>query len=265
MVSDIKGYSSHPVSEHADAQQRLLQVMTFACRHAGNFRVRARDRQDRGDGRLYVLPPRLDEALVVPRLVLGLRHGLYLGNQVPGGFGRLRLRVAMARGAIAPGATGFVGRAPITACRLVDSQPARDGLEASKSADLALIVPDELYQDVIKLDFPGLPSSEFTQSSVSVKEYSGTGWVYVPKVGPALPPGGTDSLWASVIAADGVGVIVMGTMVGDPDDPDDPGDFDDLNDPIDGGFDWETEPDGDDHAPDSDDTNDHDTDDDWDH
>jgi hypothetical protein len=218
LVTDIKGYSSHTTIEHEDAQLRLHRIMRFACWHASIFRVRAGDRQDRGDGRLFVLSPRIDETLAIPRLVLGLRHGLYLSNREPGAFGRIRLRAAMARGVIAKGRTGFLGQAPITACRLVDSDVLRKRLDGADEADLGFIVPDDLYQDVIRQDFPGLPSSQFTSEPIATKEYRGTGWIYLPPVGPALDGTAPEMMWATVAA--GVAGGVLGWVVGTGNDPD---------------------------------------------
>jgi hypothetical protein len=201
--------------------------MRFACWHASIFRVRSGDRQDRGDGRLFVLSPRLDETLAVPRLVLGLRHALYLSNQEPGPFGRIQLRAAMARGVIAKGRTGFLGQAPITACRLVDSEPLRKRLEETDEADLAFIAPDELYQDVIRQDFPGLPSSQFTSEQIVTKEYRGTGWIYLPAQGPALEGVEPAMMWAEVATGVGAGVLAW-TMAGGNDH--EPGDEDGVGD-----------------------------------
>src|SRR5215469_1316309 len=71
LVTDIKGYSRHSTPEQEDGQARLMRVMRFAFRHAGVHWLRKRDRQDRGDGLLYLMSANLDEAMVVPRLVIG--------------------------------------------------------------------------------------------------------------------------------------------------------------------------------------------------
>jgi hypothetical protein len=216
LVTDVKGYSTRSVDGQADAQKRLLLAMTFALRHAGFRRVPARDRQDRGDGRLYALPSRLDEARVIPRLILGLQHGLYLANQDQGAAGRLRIRAALARGALAVGVMGWVGQPAITSCRMVDSQVLKDRLDGGDTADLALIVTEELYQDVIKLEYPGVPSGEFTPVSVTVKEYTGTGWVYLPVTGPAVPPGDSGVLWGAVLAGGAAGTVLLAGLPGGP-------------------------------------------------
>lgn len=211
LVTDIEGYSSHTAPEHVDAQQRLLEIMKFACRQAGILRVRACDRQDRGDGRLFILSPRLDETLAIPKLVLGLRHGLYLANREPGAFGRIRLRTSMARGSIGYGRTGYVGQPPITACRLLDSRQAKDALASGPGSDLVYITTDELFQDVIRQDYPGLPSKEFTGAHVDDKEYHGTAWIYLPARGSALAPGDVAGQWDAIVAG-AVGLGLAATV-----------------------------------------------------
>jgi hypothetical protein len=220
LVSDIAGYSTRSRAEQAVAQQRLLDVMTFACRHARIFRVPARNRQDRGDGRLYVLPSRADEALMIPRLIMGLRHGLYLANQGNRGAGRLRIRVAMARGQVALGPTGFLGQPPITACRLVDAPEAKAALATREDADLVVVVTDEMYEDVIKLEYPGVPSGDFTSALLMVKEYAGTAWLSVPSVGPVLPPDSANGQWAAALAAGAAAgvIVILGVGHGNHDD-----------------------------------------------
>lgn len=262
LVTDIKGYSAHSATEHADAQRRLLQVMNFACRNAGIRWVSSRDRQDRGDGRLYVFSPRLDETLVIPRLLIGLRHGLYQANCAPGAFGRVRLRAAMARGIIARGPTGYLGQAPITACRLVDSAQLKKGIDDADDADLAFIAPDDLFQDVIKQDFPGLPADEFTRVDVSVKEFSGVGWMYLPPAGPALAPGDSDAAWETVLAGAagaGAGALVWEILSG-PDGGLDSDDHD-AGSGLPEGWEQDTGWDLDEDHDDADDHDDHDSDD----
>jgi len=202
--------------------------MRFACRNARVLRVGSRALQDRGDGRLFAFEPRLDETLVVPRLILGLQHGLYLANREPGAFGRLRLRASMVRGAVAvDGPTGFLGRAPISVTRMLDSRQLRGGLSGSPAADLAFMAGDELYQDVLLQDYPELPSSAFTREDVQYKEFKGTGWMYVPDPGPVLSGAETEKVWkhiryAATALGAGAGAFALYEAMKDDDvlDPD---------------------------------------------
>lgn len=209
LVTDIEDYSSRTVPQHADAQRRLRGIMAAACRYAGIGRVGSRSRQDRGDGRLFTFAPGLDETIAVPRLILGLRHGLYLANRHPGEFGRIRLRAAMARGAVAEGGSGFLGRAPIAATRLLDCSATRGALSGQPSADLAFIVDDELFQDIIRQDFPGLASDDFVRTVVQHREFDGVGWMYVVESGPVDPPPGSTAARVGAVLGGGGSVLAL--------------------------------------------------------
>jgi hypothetical protein len=210
LVTDIESYSTRTTPQQGDGQRRLLRITQFALARAQIFRVAQKWRQDRGDGQMLLMPPRLDQTRAIPALVTGLRHALYLNNADPGPFGRMRMRAAFVQGTAAQGATGFEGRAPIVAGRLVDSQQLKQDFKNRQAADLALIVPDDLYQDVIKQDFPGLPPGEFTPMQVSHKEYTGTAWIYLPTSGSAADPNEAANLWGAVETT----IVVAGLVSG---------------------------------------------------
>jgi hypothetical protein len=209
LVTDIAGYSSRTVPERADAERRLARVQHFALARARAFRVQTVPREDRGDGQLLLLPPLLDPTTAIPALVAGLRHALQLANSDPGPFGRLRIRVSMAQGAIQQRAPlGPRGDALITACRLNDAEPLKQALARRDGADLAFIVPDDIYRDVIRHDFGSLRSAEFTRVQISVKEYDGTAWMYLPASGPVQEA--ADAAAASMWRATASGSLIAG-------------------------------------------------------
>lgn len=180
-------------------------------------------REDRGDGQLLLLPLTLDPTTAIPGPVAGLRHALYLANSDPGPFGRLRIRVAMAQGAVERrGPLGPRGDALITACRLNEAEPLKEALRQQDEADLAFIVPDDVCRDVIRHDFGGLRSDQFTAVKVDVKEYAGTVWMLVCASGPVpdLVGASGDSLWqAAAVGGLIVGIAVIGWSTLPPDDP----------------------------------------------
>ncbi|MBR7827920.1 hypothetical protein KDK95_16505 [Actinospica sp. MGRD01-02] len=233
VVTDIEGYSSHPGSQHADAQRRLSQIMKFACRHAGYPWIRSEDRQDRGDGRLFLLPTQIDEMVAIPALVMGLRHGIYLANEAPGEFGRMRMRVSMARGAVTHGDTGLLGQAPITACRILDAEPVKRRLLETPSADIVLAVTDEIYKDVIRQEFPGLPSAGFSGIDVRVKEFHEPAWVHLPEAGPTLLRR-ADASWSAIAASAAIAPAAVG--IGGAMHPDGEGWWTEDGDEVDGAW-----------------------------
>jgi hypothetical protein len=207
LVTDIEGFGQHTTPQRADAARRLFSVQQFALRQARAFRVQPVAREDKGDGQLMLLPLTLDPTQAVPGLVAGFRHGLYMDNQEPGLFGRLRVRVALARGAVTlRGPLGAEGHSLITACRMNDAAPLKKALRERRDADLAVIVTDDLYQDVIKHDFGSLQSAGFTRIEVQVKEHASAAWMYLPASSPV--PGIRDSgaAWKSATA----GVVIAG-------------------------------------------------------
>jgi hypothetical protein len=225
LVTDIAEYSRHTIPERADGERRLARVQQFALSRAGALRVKQLPRQDRGDGQLLLLPPTLDPTTAIPGLVAGLRHALYQANSDPGLFGRLRIRVSMAQGAVSrQGPLGSRGDALITACRLNDAEPLKEALRQKVAADLAFIVPDDIYRDVIRHDFGGLRSDQFTSVKIAVKEYDGAAWMFVPDSGPApdLVDASSDRLWRSAA----VGGLIAGVAVtagSTPPPPSEPG------------------------------------------
>jgi hypothetical protein len=92
--------------------------------------------------------------------------------------GKLRLRVAVDHGEVIISGQ-YVSGDPVTcAARLCDSGPARAALAASPLKDLALIVSDGFYRDVVQQTELDLDPAEFHQVEISVKEFRGVAWVY---------------------------------------------------------------------------------------
>ncbi|GIF96647.1 hypothetical protein [Catellatospora citrea] len=212
LFADIEGYSRHRAPEQVEAQHRLLQVMWYACSTAG-VRIHPSHRQDQGDGQLLLLQPGVDEATVIAGLITGLRDALYEVNRNIG-WGRLRLRAALSQGAIQVGATGYIGVAVVAASRLLDSPDLRTALAKSRHTDLALIVTDDLYQDVIRQGHSGLDAARFQRVQVAnrKKAFRATGWVHV-----APPPAENPNVLLPHIERDGrpwrtgmLGVAVTG-------------------------------------------------------
>ncbi|TLS46697.1 hypothetical protein FE633_08410 [Streptomyces montanus] len=196
MAVDLRQYSRHTYTEQADAQARLRLVVEHALRRARILRVRTQQ-QLQGDGRLVVFPARTDLVRAVPKLILGLRDGLYEANQAPGAFGRMRMRAALGLGSISRADSGYLGDCVVLVSRLVDSDGLRNALERNDDSDLALAVPHELYRDVIVQQAHGLPASDFRQTEVVTekKEFAADAWLYVPRSAPARDPSPEPVIW----------------------------------------------------------------------
>jgi hypothetical protein len=188
LAADIERYGRFTNGEAARAQARFLTVLGQAQRRAGLTELDA-DAEHSGDGRFVVLPPGLDESVVIPNLVVGLSIALRELNADLNAHARLRLRVAMDRGLLAPDVNGWVGNAAITVHRLLDSAPLRMALVAEPAVDFALIVADTLFRDVIAHGYPGLPPELFQKTTVVIpaKQFAEQAWIY-PGIHRALSP-----------------------------------------------------------------------------
>ncbi|MEW9529412.1 hypothetical protein [Microbispora sp. NPDC049125] len=182
LVVDVEGYSTRGNPQAVEIQNRLLWSMWHACRAAG-VDPRRCDQQDRGDGQLILLPPAIDEAFAVPRLLLGTQAAMHRVNRRPQDVGRIRLRAALAQSPVHKAATGYVGDAVIHACRMLDSHLLRRALAGSPAADLAALVSADIYQGVIAHGYGGLDPHGFRRVEVDVpdKGFSAPAYLFVPR------------------------------------------------------------------------------------
>jgi hypothetical protein len=181
LAADIQQFSRFRNPEAERAQQRFVEILVRARRHARIDEADV-DLQVSGDGQLAFLPPGLDESTVIPQLVEGLGIALARANADLNTHTRLRLRVALHRGHVAAAANGWVGGSTIAVQRLLDSAEARAALADHPEADFILIVPDTLYADVIAHGYGGLPAEAFQSVFVEVpsKDFAEQAWIHVP-------------------------------------------------------------------------------------
>ncbi|GAA1269729.1 hypothetical protein GCM10009665_67730 [Kitasatospora nipponensis] len=191
LVVDIEAYGGRPYSVQQRVQAKLDRALDHACERAGIRRPQC-EQQDRGDGQLLLLPPGADEARVLPGLVLGLRDALHTMNRSPGTDGRIRIRAALAQGAVQRAPLGYVAWSVELASRLLDCAEIRAALAAAAASDMALVVAADLYADAFATGAGGLPGTAFTQVTVSIpaKRFEAVAWVGTAGRGTldALPP-----------------------------------------------------------------------------
>jgi hypothetical protein len=196
LVVDVEGYSGRAYSAQEKVQDGVARALSHACGRAG-VRWTDCERQDRGDGQLLLLPSGIDEGRAVPGLVLGLRDMLpVLNARVPAEH-VIRLRVALAQGAVQIARLGYVGDAVESASRLLDSAELRAELGGAPDSDLALIVPEDLYADCFARGAGGLPATVLRRARVTAKNFSAHAWLGALPRGrtaplgiPTLPPAG---------------------------------------------------------------------------
>jgi hypothetical protein len=173
---DVEGFSQRSAAEQARAQDDLESAMTNAAANAGLDRARWY-RQPRGDGEIAVLPQGvngLSLAAEYPRKLASRVADVNLANVGP----RLRVRLAIHHGAVAPGRLGPVGTALIAISRLVDADVVRQQLRQRRNIDIALIVSATVYDEVIQSRLHDLDPEAFRRVIIRAKGISYVGYLY---------------------------------------------------------------------------------------
>jgi hypothetical protein len=145
--------------------------------------------QQGGDGELAILPPETSERTVA-RLAPIADQLLREHNQGLAPEAKIRLRLAVHQGLVhLDGANGFPSEAVVHVCRLVDSPQLKQALRAFTGANVALIVSDSLYREVIE-HYRDLRPDQFAEilAEIPDKGFSSTAWIYVPGENAAGAP-----------------------------------------------------------------------------
>ncbi|MFJ3816307.1 hypothetical protein [Streptomyces sp. NPDC090056] len=205
LAADMEQYSRFDTRTQAAVQADLVRLLDEAAKLTGL----GRDtwiRQPQGDQELSVLPESTPEAVVLGPFVHQLAARLKALNARPAAP-RIRLRLAVDTGAVADAALGHAGPAPVAVARYLNAPQVKAVLVGLTSADLAVIVSDRLYQDVVRSGDPGLDPDQYVRVHVRVKEFGGYGWIRVPDHGPdAVRPfveNGRQSLSSPAASASG--------------------------------------------------------------
>jgi hypothetical protein len=177
LAVDVEGFSRLHAAEQARVHDELEQAITGATANAGLNRERWY-RQPRGDGELAVLPEAVDGLSLVadyPRelaaTVAALNHGRKSGP-------RLRVRMAIHHGAVAPGLFGPIGAAPVAITRLVDAETVKQQLRRRGDLDIALIVSATVFNEVIQTRLRDLDPETFRRTVIRAKGITYIGYLY---------------------------------------------------------------------------------------
>lgn len=172
---DIEGYSQRDTAHQARAQDALERALSRAADSAG-LRREHWCRLPGGDGELAILPEDTDGLALVadyPRELASSLVGVNRDSRDP----RLRLRLAIHHGAVAPGCFGPVGKSLITISRLVDSESVRQQLRQRSDLDVALIVSATVHDEVIQSGLCDLDPGSFRRARVRAKGISYVGYL----------------------------------------------------------------------------------------
>ena len=182
---DIANYGNRNDAIQQHQRQALYGVITRAF-EASQLAWDNCHREDRGDGVLVVIPDHAQSWTAVDPLLERLHAGLRHHNRVASTAAQIRLRVAVHSGQVHFDAHGVAGHAVIHLFRLLDAPELKKALAASGD-DLALIVSDHYYENVIQHS-PGMIDPEaFRPIRVAVKETRTRGWLHLPKTSPNPP------------------------------------------------------------------------------
>ncbi|GAA2459008.1 hypothetical protein GCM10010191_93880 [Actinomadura vinacea] len=168
LAVDIQAYSKRSTREQLQAQHSLTRALDRAALGIGLERARW-DKQVGGDGELATLPEGVDPAPVAGDFVIGLASELRALNGAREDGPPLRVRLALHHGTMTAGPFGPAGDAPIVVQRLLDSAPLRRLLADDPGRDLAYVVSESLYGDVVRTGFCSLPPAAFQAVKVTAK------------------------------------------------------------------------------------------------
>ncbi|MCX4763836.1 hypothetical protein OG562_23275 [Streptomyces sp. NBC_01275] len=183
---DAQSYGSKNDRAQSETQHDLPRLLDGAARRAGLDRSEWQI-QRKGDEQLAVLPMNGDEPRLVDdyfrHLVSELSH--YNGQRTAAA--RLRLRAAVHHGPVELADNGFAGTAVVVTARLLNSRLLYDALDAHGTADLALMLSDDVFRSTVAGGHTTLRTSDFSRVTVKEKEYESAAWLTVP-ASSSLPP-----------------------------------------------------------------------------
>jgi CRP-like cAMP-binding protein len=133
-------------------------------------------REDRGDGVLVIVPPRIPTSLLIAPLPNDLATALAAHNEQAADAVRMQLRVSLNVGPVVSDHEGVCGESIILAARILEAPVLKRQL-ASESADLGLIVSAYVYDTVVKHAPEHVAHAQYRQVKVRVKESRLDAWV----------------------------------------------------------------------------------------
>jgi hypothetical protein len=135
--------------------------------------------EDRGDGVMVVLPPRVRTELLLTTVIDRLRAEVRHHNEAASEAARMRLRVAVNVGEAEADEHGIVSTALTHAFRLLDAAPLKEAV-AEAETGIAVIVSSRVYEDVVSHGRGLIDPGTYYQVDVKVKETAGDAWIMVP-------------------------------------------------------------------------------------
>ncbi|MER7008135.1 hypothetical protein ABT297_34520 [Dactylosporangium sp. NPDC000555] len=143
--------------------------------------------QDQGDCILLLVPAHVPVPSLIDPFVARLDGLLRRHNALASAEAAVRMRVAVHAGYVSLDGAGWVGTAVNSTARLLAAPEFKAVLAASRRAQTALIVSDEVYRSIVRQGHVGLDPQSFHQVRVRLKELDTPAWIHVP--GYPVPDG----------------------------------------------------------------------------
>lgn len=178
---DMERYSRQDNVAQYRSQLTFQQAMRQTTDELGLDRANWMTQQG-GDGELAILPQGTSEVTIVASFAPTLDRILRTHNHSLVSTSRVRLRMAVHEGLVhLDGANGYPGEAIVTVCRLVDAPPLKRALRSYPGANVALIVSERVYHDVVR-HYPDLRPERFRHVPVRLadKDFDADAWIFIP-------------------------------------------------------------------------------------
>lgn len=138
--------------------------------------------EDRGDGAVVIIPAHMPTITIVGPLVDQIRTRLRRHNRLSSPVAQVRLRLAAHVGEVYRDVHGLAGKAVNHLFRILDARDLRDVLQ-DPGTEIALIVSDYLYENVILGTPNGVDPTAYREVAVEVKQFQARAWVLGPPRG----------------------------------------------------------------------------------
>jgi CRP-like cAMP-binding protein len=141
--------------------------------------------QDRGDGLLVVVPPRIPTGRIIESVNRELPSRLRLHNRTYSESAGIHLRVAVNVGPVISDSLGMSGETIIRTSRLVEAPVLKDAMADSR-VGLGIIVSEFVHEIAIQYAVDLIDASEYSKVEVRNKEFRGSAWMRLVHVSPPV-------------------------------------------------------------------------------
>lgn len=179
---DVVGFGRRSARDREAVEHRLLALLCqiLADTDTGTDLDQV-DHQWHGDGASVYLPSDVDPTRIVTTLVDATTRRLAEDNLRHSD--RIRLRMAVTVGLLGQGITGYTGPIVVDLARMVDAPALRQAIAEEPDCDLAVLLSDYVYSNVVRPGYSELSTAPFRRVEIVVKEFAAPAWLWVPQAG----------------------------------------------------------------------------------